>query len=415
MSTRTHLIALSGGHMQRERGISTLTVTLIIVLLTGLAMIYASRNAINEQRLAANEQRDRQAAAAAQAGLDIALAYMEGGGIDRNNDNVVDAVPAASVTVGSSRAVFCAQNANLDNLVCPATPATLSCGVGFTPPSSEFTRVVAFACGWSDDNAAVHKMTQLFAAGQSLGGGLQTPLISKGTTNLLTGGGSVLNHDNDLTVWTGDSILGQSNTGKTFISDKTGTPPADLRNEANSPACNNPPTGYTCSTQGDNIGHDTITGDTRLSSLDTDGFFATFFGKPMAEYKSSVSTSNVFDGSNLNQSQLTSVASSGNAVIWVDGNLDGNTLPNPVGSQEKPVILIVNGNMTLSSNTVINGIVFIAGNISGNGTPKVFGSMIVNGTSAFNGNLLIVYDGVVAKKAETIGKVSKVPGSWRDW
>lgn len=401
--------------MRREQGISTLAVTLIIVLLTGLAMTYSSRNAINEQRLAANEQRDRQATAAAQAGLDIALAYMEGGGIDRNNDNVADAVPAASVTVGSTRAVFCSQNAILDNLVCPATPATLSCGNGFTPPASEFTRVVAFACGWSDDNTAVRKMTQLFASGPSLGGGLQTPLISKGTTNLLTGGGSVMNYDNDLTVWTGDSILGQSNTGKTFINDKTGATPADLRTEANSPSCNNPPAGYTCSTQGANIGHDTITGDTRLSSLSTDAFFATFFGKPRAEYKSSVSTSNVFDGANINQSQLNAVASSGNAVIWVEGNLDGSTLPNPVGSQEKPVILIVNGDMSLSSNTVINGIVFVSGNVSGNGTPKVFGSMIVNGTSAFTGNLLIVYDGVVAKKAETIGKVSKVPGSWRDW
>ncbi len=402
--------------MQRERGFSTLTVTLIIVLLTGLAMAYSSRNAINEQRLSANEQRDRQATAAAQAGLDLALAYMEGGGIDRDNNNVADTPPTSSVTVGNAKAIYCPQNANLDNLVCPTTSAgTLSCGTGVTIPASEFTRVVAFSCGWSDDNTAVHKMTQLFASGPSLGGGLQTPLISKGTTNLLTGGGSVMNYDNDLTVWTGDSILGQSNTGKTFINDKTGTTPANLRTEANSPACNNPPAGYTCSTQGSNIGHDTITGDTRLSSLSTDGFFATFFGKPMAEYKSSVSSNNIFNSANLNQSQLTATASSGNAVIWIDGNLDGNNLPNPVGSQDKPVILIVNGNMTLSSNTVINGIVFIAGNVSGNGTPKVFGSMIVNGTSAFNGNLLIVYDGLVTKKAETIGKVSKVPGSWRDW
>ena len=57
-----------------------------------------------------------------------------------------------------------------------------------------------------------------------MAGTVSTPLVTRGVTNFLTGGASVFNYFNDLTVWSGGSMLGQSNTGKTFIRDVVGHP-----------------------------------------------------------------------------------------------------------------------------------------------------------------------------------------------
>lgn len=405
-----------------QRGISTVTITMIIVLLTGLAMAYTSRNAINEQRLSANELREKQAFAAANAGIDYALAYMDTNGVDGSDSGTapdVLTVNAIAMTSGGQssyyQVAFCDSADNPDMLVCPATRSTT---IACTTPTS-LNRVMAFSCGWSDDNGSVRKITQTLKLAPSLGGNVSTPLISKGTTNLLTGGASVLNHFNDLTVWTGQSILGQSNTGKTFINSESGNntlTQSDLRNSGNSPSCNNPPTGYTCSTQGSSIGHDTISGDTRLSTLSNDQFFALFFGTTPSLYRDNVASYKIDLGGTLtgeDSTSLSSLTGLGNKAIWIDGDVSG--LPTPVGDPAKPVVLIVNGNLDLSSNTVINGLVFVTGNVTGNGNPEIYGSLIVAGTSSFTGNLLVVYDPWVAGGAENVGKAGKVPGSWRDW
>lgn len=410
----------------KQRGVSTMTITMIIVLLTGLAMAYTSRNAINEQRLSANELREKQAFAAASAGIDYALAYMATNGVDGTDSGTApDVLTASAVAMTSGgqssyyQVRYCDNGVSADQLVCPTTRATaLSTVTACTTPSS-LNSVMAFSCGWSDDNGSVRKITQRLRLAPSLGGNVSTPLISKGTTNLLTGGASVLNHFNDLTVWTGQSILGQSNTGKTFINSDSGNitlTQSDLRNSGNSPSCNNPPSGYTCSTQGSTIGHDTISGDTRLSTLTSDQFFSLFFGTTPTLYRDNVASYKIDLSGTLTGEDSTSLSSlqgMGNKAIWVDGDVSG--LPTPVGEPTKPVVLIINGNLDLSSNTVINGLVFVTGNVTGNGNPEIYGSLIVAGTSSFTGNLLVVYDPWVTSGAENVGKAGKVPGSWRDW
>ena len=58
----------------RQQGAATIFITIVLLLAVGLIALYANRGAILEQRLAANEVRAKQAFAAAQAGLDAALA-----------------------------------------------------------------------------------------------------------------------------------------------------------------------------------------------------------------------------------------------------------------------------------------------------------------------------------------------------
>lgn len=396
-----------------QRGAATIFITIVLVLAIWLIALYTNRSAVMEQRLSANEIRAKQAFAAANAGLDYSLAYMrDKGGLDHNADGAVDTFTTQTLnaTTGTSHyhVAYCDTTATIP--ACPTqSTGTFTCTAPTTPSS---VNVRAVACGWSDDNSSVQRVTQIFAPTPSLGGGISTPLISKGVANFLTGGASVFNYFNDLTVWSGGSMLGQSNTGKTFVRDianygsaynSSGNAAVDYRDTGNSPGCNNPPAGYSCSTQGSTLGHDTVGGDTNLSSMSSSGFFQFFFGQSEAAYKSGADE--VTTGSGLS-------SISGNPkVIWVDGDAD---LPT-IGTEADPVILIVNGNLTMNANSVVNGLVYASGTVTGHGSPTIYGAMIVAGDANVTGNPKLVYDPKVLGNVTRLGKAAKLAGTWRDW
>jgi Tfp pilus assembly protein PilX len=414
-----------------QRGVATLFVVLMLLLAAGLVMLYTSRGAVMEQRLSANEIRAKQAVAAANAGLDRALSLVNDptGGIGlvkffNSSDQFVAPTTALAPTspfgTGTSTYLvkYCNITTNADALSCGTTRgSSTTCA---SPDMNNLVDALMFSCGWSDDDSAAHKMTQKLRVHPGLAGTISTPLITKGTANLLVGGASVLNYFNDLTVWSGGSMLGQSMTGKTFTRDVATypTPDAsvDYRDTGNSPACSNPPTGYTCSTQGSTLGHDTVTGDTRLSSLSADGFFEYFFGDSLADYRDQnpswkIDLNNSL--SNENSTDINSIGSYDGNIIWVEG--DATSLPDTIGSQEHPVLLIVNGDLELGSNTVINGLVYVQGDVTGNGSPTIYGSLIVQGTANTTGNPKIIYDPNVIKRTEYLGTGGKLQGSWKDW
>jgi Tfp pilus assembly protein PilX len=403
-----------------QRGSATIFITIVLVLAIWLIALYTNRSAVMEQRLSANEIRTKQAFAAANAGLDYSLAYMrDKGGLDHNGDGVVDSLAPSSSTpyytmssTGTTRdtyyqVAYCDTSATI-----PACPTQHSTALTCTAPTTTVGTVRGVACGWSDDDSSVQRISQLFAPTPSLAGGISTPLISKGVANFLTGGASVFNYFNDLTVWSGGAMTGQSNTGKTFVRDianyaspydSSGSAAVDYRNTGNSPGCNNPPTGYSCSTQGSTLGHDTVSGDTNLSSMSSDGFFQFFFGQSESSYK---------DGADLvtTGSGLSNI--SGNPrVIWVDGDAD---LPS-VGTQADPVILIVNGNLTMNANSVVNGLVYAAGTVTGHGSPTIYGALIAAGDANVTGNPKLIYDPAVLGGVTKLGKAAKLAGTWRDW
>lgn len=418
-----------------QQGVATLFMTLMLLLVAGLVLLYTSRGAVMEQRLSANEIRAKQAFAAANAGLDHALAYMQAsGGIDHDGNGVPETI--------ANQQLVNASGANVPTYYAfryCRTTSTVSCpaahGAGIVPncslplqPTDDFKDVLAVACGWSDDDSAVHLVSQRIGGTPSLPGSIPAPLISRGTANLLVGGASVMNYFNDLSVWSGGDMTGQSMTGKTFvrdtanptyaIADKTtdtdgdGTP--NYRDTGNSPACNNPPDGYTCSTQGSTLGHDTVTGDTRLTQGTTDDFFQLFFGDTPANYRDStgwkVDTNNTL--STENSTNINSIVGLKDTSIWVSGNV---SIPGDIGTKDHPVILIVDGNLALGSNATINGIVYVRGDITGNGSPTVFGSMIVEGNANTTGNPKIIYDPYSGTSLTHDGIATKLQGSWKDW
>ncbi|MCU0921782.1 MAG: pilus assembly PilX N-terminal domain-containing protein, partial [Burkholderiaceae bacterium] len=68
----------------RQRGLATLVVVMVLFFIVSLVAAYTSRNMIFEQKTSANQYRSTQAMAAAEAGVDWALAMLNGGRIDDN-------------------------------------------------------------------------------------------------------------------------------------------------------------------------------------------------------------------------------------------------------------------------------------------------------------------------------------------
>ena len=65
---------------RHQRGAATIFITIVLLLAIALMGLYTNRGAIMEQRLASNEVRAKQSFAAANAGIDAALAFWRGGG-----------------------------------------------------------------------------------------------------------------------------------------------------------------------------------------------------------------------------------------------------------------------------------------------------------------------------------------------
>ena len=412
--------------LSRQRGAATVLVALFLFLGVVLVVAYANRGAILEQRLAAADVRAKQAFAAANAGIDQALAYMQKGGIDQNSDGTPDTLASVTLTNTGSNAssvpsyyktVYCSPNS-----VPPSCPETNGGSLACTAPP-DFTQVMAVACGWSDDNSSVQRIVQMLGGTKSTAGVVAAPLVSQSTANLLTGGASILNYFNDLTIWTGGSPLGQSNTGKTFTrnlaTDPVANPSANYRNTGNSPACNNPPPGYSCSSQGSTFGPDVVYGDTVLTLASANDFFARFMGSQPDTYRDSVATYKIDLTNTLSGADATSAnAADGKngQVVWIEATgTTANLGSSQVGTQTRPSILIVNGNLELGANAVINGLVLVTGSITANGGPTIYGALIAGGSATATGNLNIVYDPNTLAGVNNLGKAARVPGGFRDW
>lgn len=391
---------------RNQRGAGTLFVVLVMLLLSSLVIFFTTRNAINEQRLSANEIRSKQAYDAASAGLDIALSYFSQSGQTLTKLNPVTMANSAVYQV-----TFCSPSwyATHDLPTCPPkSTGTLDCD-HHPDTGSESRTPIVVACGWSDDSEAVARHIQKASGTPSLAGDVTSPVVSRATTNLLTGGASIFNYFNDLTIWSGKDVPIQSNTGKSFIRNVATDPSAtssDYRTTGNSPGCNNPPTHYTCSTDGISLGPDVIPQDSLLTSMSTDEFFANFMGKEPTTYRDTVATDII------TSAQTGTLNGKTDAVIWVDGDTSGL---GTIGTQTNPVILVINGDLDLSSNTVINGLVFVTGKVTANGTPTIYGALISTGDVNATGNMKVIYDPKVLGKLTLLGRSAYVPGSWRDW
>ncbi|MDQ3524188.1 MAG: hypothetical protein M3451_03935, partial [Chloroflexota bacterium] len=109
-------------------------------------------------------------------------------------------------------------------------------------------------------------------------------------------------------------------------------------------------------------------------------------------------------------------------LIYVSGAC---SLSGTIGSPDKPVVLVVNDEVTVGGNLVFYGMLFVRSNnnsaeLKGSGNPKIFGSIVVQGDVKLTGGVTLVYDDTSASGCSTPNCLSKttkfarLPSSWLD-
>ena len=172
-----------------QRGAAALPISVLLLFAATLVLIAVSRTALMEQRISGNEIRTRQAFQAALAGISHAMAYMKGGGIDRNGgaDNIADSITPLSLTNGASYSVYyCDPSPSSPPNPYPPIDACESlpppCQSGFTTVA-KFSNPLVLACGWSDDLVAKQAMVVSLSRAATLNDAPDCPVISKGSVH----------------------------------------------------------------------------------------------------------------------------------------------------------------------------------------------------------------------------------------
>ncbi len=426
----------------RQVGAATLLTAVMILLMATILVIAVSRTTLMEQRISGNQIRSRQAFAAAEAGLNAGLSYIVSttmpvsgsvptkatiaagatvpAGADKDNNNASDTYTAADgVTDGSDLATltastsnqysvaFCDPTQSLATISCPDAPGAVICTAA---PAPFLNRPRVVACGWSDDGLGRTMISQLVGTRKGINSGPSNPLTAKGYVDV-NGSATVTNYFNNLTVWSGDALKSIGNSGKTFVRNPTVPPPEAIVTPPDRPTSCSTSADYVCTTDKNSKGPDVIDIDPTLSNLPDDKMFTSYFGvADLAAYKATVATKP--DVINETAGTLSGVL--GQAIV-VNGNLSTN-MNFTIGSRDRPVVLIIDGNWTGGGNTTIYGVVYVTGNIDLNGNKTIYGAAVIEGNVDVTGSLDVIYDPVAVSNAKNgVGKAGWLPGSWRDW
>lgn len=436
----------------KQQGAATLFTALVLMISITLVTLLISKTVLVETQITADNYRAAQAAAAASAAMDQAVAYFSAGGLDQHNnttpatltaDGLVDYIgpgaepTAASCTMPATTALPLTLTSgaqttyaqfyfnNTDDNACDCQSTLTENIDGDTDgdcmgtAGTNMTRALVTAKGWSDDCTAVRTITQCVSTFDifDAGSGPQQPFISKAGVGVF-GNAKIINRYNNSSIWSGGTDAVHGASYGTYLR-PSGTESADYTSaqlDSENEALNT----QLVSNRNAGNGIDVITDDPSLANKTSsvgnltdpaqNQFFDMFFAHTKSEIKSAANAA----GQMLPGTSPVGLT----GLIWEEGNLalhNGDV----VGSATNPAILIVNGDLDLTGGPIY-GVIYVTGELTITGNPVVKGSIISeNGPNSGAGTLTLVYkpwssDGNQAPPF-TPGTGAVIAGSWKDW
>ncbi len=425
---------------RRQRGAATLAFTLLLLAALALAVSYGGRHLLVEQQAAANQQRSAQALDAAEAGIDWTLAMLASGRLVGD-----DCLPGAGQTfrdralrldaagsrilartwtradgaTATLRMACVAADGGGWNCRCPAAdgsgaalmlpaPTDLAprpaFSVGFaTLPRAGTVQLAAVGCARAtaacldgSDAAAGAGGGAIAVVQVTLGllPAVATPPVAALTARggvAVTGALALRNTDpsaSGLTVQAGGAVA----AGNALLQSAPGRPAATS----------------------------VVERDASLAALDGEALFAAVFGLDRSRWREQPGVQTVECPAGACDGVLSAVLRESPAATLLriagDLRLDGPTV---VGSAERPVVLVVEGQLQLGAGSMVHGLVDVAApswNTAGNGGGRVRGALVAEGSVAGDGSIEIVHDAaLLARLRGAAGTFAPLPGSWRDF
>ncbi len=395
---------------RKQKGMAVLIMSIILLILITFVSLYLARSVLFEGKIVNNDLRARQAFENAEAGLALTMQtisdgkYWDDDGIvlgvfDNNGGDGINDDHEGELTNGRVSIVV--------------TPVVIN----------ELNAYIIESTGFSDDGTATRSVTANMRALNPLPNIPDNPLSTKGSV-ILGGSATVHNPEGHSTIWSGGDVdVGSNNATQTLIADPSG---------ANYPYCMDDGSCATKETSNrDKIGLDIIEHDSDLANLTPTEMFENFFGMSPERYKE-VMTDIIIGGidakGDCGNSWNGCVDGSQNDIIWYDGNVDENggsmgcAVPvqgNNVCAKndEKPSILIIDGDLNLAGTPHFYGIVFVMGSITGSGNSTFHGALITGGdvVNSTSGSLDAHYNSRLLVKLTESGPKAVGAGSWKDF
>ncbi len=427
---------------QPRRGVAALTVVMVLFFIMALVAAYTNRNLIFEQRISANSYRLARAADAAEAGLDWAVALLNGGRIndlcvpsdlvtdlDFRRRYLVDSTnesngaggyalvssnttfPACIIDSGTALNCICPTLANGNpGMVAPADGVGAAFRLNFRLPGSDVypgsVSVIARGCASPGEGGSAcyiqsgaEVSVDAKAGGQVTLGLLRALPFAPVAT--LTAGRNILATGGVLTV-----VNSHANTGLTAH--------AGGLAQANAPGTlllvGPAGSGSDGLLQNDSYLSDLV----NPAGLADDTWFKRMFALDRVNYARQpgvISLDCALVGCN-SASLVATLARYPRHPIWINGNLSITAAGN-LGSATEPVMLIVTGTFTVAANTQIFGFVH-ANDITWTTPASLQGAMVAANDFTSTANATLVYRRDVLDIIRLrYGSFVRIPGSWK--
>ena len=444
-----------GASAQRQRGVASLIVVMVLFFVMALVAAYTNRNLIFEQRTSVNQYRSTQAIETAEAGLEWALAQLDGGRIDNAcleagavatdtsfRQRYLSIDPAGSVarlTQGGAgtppRRAGCVWTGAAWRCDCPsnADPAPLApVGPGLFP---------AFWVSFSQDDVTQPGVIRIIANGCTR---LDTTCLSApdGATNVdgVARVTTLVALKSSLTTPPAAAltVVGSVAGGGALAAYNTATDRGGITIQAGGPV------NYGAFTLGSIPGTpasaSVVASDASLNLISGNGFtlflaatpdfsaadrmFASVFGAWPDTYRlqpGAVRFNCPAAGCRLALANV--VAMNPDRVIWIDGDLtlesagDVGSAPDPADpTVPGPATIVATGNLVFTApGARIFGFVYTrSGNWTGSG--EIQGAAFTEGNLAATAAPTVVFNGaVIDSLRRRAGSFVRLPGGWRDY
>ncbi|WP_457427635.1 PilX N-terminal domain-containing pilus assembly protein [Roseateles sp. P5_E7] len=422
----------------RQRGAATLVVVMVLFLVMALLAAYANRSLLFEQRVAGSYYRSSLSQEVAEAGVEWTLAQLNGNAMNnackpvdsagqRFADKYLEVNPAdrtiTSKVTDIIGVIDCARDLGNQGWACrcPAADAahtaraaatvdelTPSFGVQLEAGKRGGTLALKVRgctdsvpdnCGGvggvsvaniSKAQLARTSLTVLVGLVSAVRSPPASPLVVKGGI-VSTGVGGLGLHNADARSAGMLATIGGAWTG--IIDTRLETVPGASGSQA------------------------VVQADPTLLNADAQEVFKMFMGTSVARYPAHPAVRTITCDGDCGAT-LAAAYSAGQRIVWVEGGLTLSS-NQVLGSVGDPLLVVVNGNVTLTGPFQLNGMLVSTGGLSWtntSGMPSfVNGVVLVGGSMTTVGRVDIVYQQTVADHVRNrLGSYVRVPGGWND-
>jgi hypothetical protein len=424
----------------QRRGTGAATLTMVMVLFFVMAMVtaYTSRSMLYEQRMSINNFRAAASIGAAEAGIDWAIAMLNGARVDSNCQAPV--TPTANDIDFRTRYLTLLDNGSYTSVIntapgadgffyptCVMTSAGWSCKCPSTAAPSDAlvypnrsapifnTRVsqkqpgaVIIETRGSHESSLVESF-QTYGNYMRLGvtAGLVRALPVPPLAALTAGNTIAMSGSNLLAVSNTDPQTGvtlHAGSGVTATNQHLIGPAGSVENTSM------PTDAVLLSYTSQPAPPEATFKPTGLASWQ---LFLTLFGMDAATFSRQPGAVFVNCGGGCNSASIeTLIANNPSRVIWIDGDINLNAAVT-LGSAAQPLMMVASGDITLSAAVQINGFIYgrdIAWQSAG---PVVRGAVVAARDFIGNGDVAIAYDAAMMKRISVgHGSFVRLPGSW---